>query len=49
MASIIFINFLFVFVVVFGAQTNYYWKQSDDKIKCPKVKGLANFDVSEVS
>lgn len=44
---IIFISCLFL--VCFVHAGNNYWKQNEDKIKCPKVKGLVNFDISKVS
>jgi len=34
--------------ILLAGETGAAWKRREDKTKCPKVKGIRNFDISEV-
>ncbi|XP_015172593.1 PREDICTED: apolipoprotein D [Polistes dominula] len=38
---------LLLFVSLIGDSTGIGWKRREDKTKCPRVKGIRNFDISE--
>lgn len=43
-----FCSTIIALLFLIGYNVDATWKRREDKTKCPKVKGIRNFDISEV-
>lgn len=43
-----FCSTIIALLFLIGYSVDATWKRREDKTKCPKVKGIRNFDISEV-